>query len=118
MRHANDYCVSADNVSVDAESVIKGSREVAGRLSRGVEGLLKKNKVEVIWGGALLTAPARSRLQRRRDNRIGQARDAREAHWLLGAIQLTASLLQQARGHASCWASSRMASPSGPISKR
>jgi len=38
-------------------AVIKRSREVAARLSRGVEGLLKKNKVEVIWGEARLNAP-------------------------------------------------------------
>jgi dihydrolipoamide dehydrogenase len=43
--HANDYGVAADNVRFDAESIIKQSREVAGRLSRGVEGLLK-NKAE------------------------------------------------------------------------
>ena len=57
MRHAQDYGLAADNVRFDAEPVIKRSRDVAGRLSRGVEGLLKKNKVEVIWGEARLTAP-------------------------------------------------------------
>jgi dihydrolipoamide dehydrogenase len=38
-------------------AVIKRSRDVAARLSRGVEGSLKKNKVEVIWGEARLNAP-------------------------------------------------------------
>lgn len=38
-------------------AVIKRSHEVAARLSRGVGGLLEKNKVEVIWGEARLTAP-------------------------------------------------------------
>jgi dihydrolipoamide dehydrogenase len=59
MRHATDYGVAADNVRFDADTVIKRSREVAARLSRGVDGLLKKNKVEVIWGEARLTAPGR-----------------------------------------------------------
>ena len=37
--------------------MIQRSRDVAARLSRGVDSLLKKNKVEVIWGEARLTAP-------------------------------------------------------------
>ena len=118
MRHAQDYGLAADNVRFDAEPVIKRSRDVAGRLSRRVEGLLKKNKVEVIWGEARLTAPGQIRLQRPRDNRTGQARDSREARWLPATIQLTISLLRRARGRASYRASSRMASGSGHTSKR
>jgi dihydrolipoamide dehydrogenase len=59
MRNAKDYGLAADNVRFDAESVIQRSRDLAARLSRGVDGLLKKNKVEVIWGEARLTAPGR-----------------------------------------------------------
>ncbi len=59
MRHANDYGLAVDNVRFDAELVVRRSRDVAARLSRGVEGLLKKNKVAVLWGEARLSAPGR-----------------------------------------------------------
>ncbi|MGO9420655.1 dihydrolipoyl dehydrogenase [Roseiarcus sp.] len=59
LRHAEDYGLAADNVRFDAGSVVQRSRDVAARLSRGVEGLLKKNRVEVIWGEARLSAPGR-----------------------------------------------------------
>jgi dihydrolipoamide dehydrogenase len=57
MRHANDCGVAADNVRFDAESIIERPREITDRLGRGVEGLFKKNTVEVIWGDARLTVP-------------------------------------------------------------
>ena len=57
MQHANDYGLTVDNVRFDAELVIRRSRDVSSRLSRGVEGLLKKNKVAIIWGEARLSAP-------------------------------------------------------------
>ena len=48
MRRAKDFGLAADNVRFDAELMIKRSRDVAAaRLSRGVEGLLRKNKVGV-----------------------------------------------------------------------
>ena len=59
MRHAKDYGLAADNVRVDAKAIVQRSRSVSGRLSRGVEGLLKKNNVQVIWGEGRLTAPSR-----------------------------------------------------------
>jgi dihydrolipoamide dehydrogenase len=59
MRHGKDYGLAADNVRLDAEAIVERSRSVSGRLSRGVEGLLKKNNVQVIWGEARLTAPGR-----------------------------------------------------------
>jgi len=45
-----DYGFAADNIRFDFEKVIKRSRQVAGQLSRGVTGLLKKNKVTVFDG--------------------------------------------------------------------
>ena len=51
MQNAKDYGLSADNVSFDAKAVVQRSRAVSGRLNGGVGGLLKKNKVQVIWGG-------------------------------------------------------------------
>ncbi len=57
--HASDYGLSADNVGFDIAAVVKRSRGVAGQLSQGVNGLLKKNKVPVIWGAATIAAPGR-----------------------------------------------------------
>jgi dihydrolipoamide dehydrogenase len=57
MKHAKDYGLSADNVSFDPAAVVQRSRGVAGRLNSGVTGLLRKNKVQVIWGEAKITKP-------------------------------------------------------------
>ena len=57
MKHAGDYGLSADNIRFDAAAVVKRSRGVSGRLNGGVEHLLKKNKVQVIWGEAKITNP-------------------------------------------------------------
>ena len=54
MQHARDYGLSADNVSFDAKAVIARSRAVAKRLNGGVEFLMRKNKIQVIWGEATL----------------------------------------------------------------
>jgi dihydrolipoamide dehydrogenase len=59
MQHAKDYGLSADNVSFDPAAIIKRSRGVASRMNNGVGFLLKKNKVTVIWGEALIEAPGR-----------------------------------------------------------
>jgi dihydrolipoyl dehydrogenase len=52
MLHAKDYGLSAKEVAVDIGAVVKRSRGIADRMSQGVGFLLKKNKVDVIWGAA------------------------------------------------------------------
>src|SRR5687767_4693523 len=59
MQHAKDYGLSAQNVSFDPAAVIKRSRVVAGRMNNGVGFLMKKNKVPVIWGEAVIDAPGK-----------------------------------------------------------
>src|SRR5882724_3385377 len=59
MRHAKDYGLSADNVSFDPNAVVARSRGVAKRLSTGVDFLMRKNKVSVIWGDAAIDAPGK-----------------------------------------------------------
>jgi len=54
MDHASDFGLSADNVGFDVNAVVKRSRGVADRLSKGVGFLLKKNKVTQIDGTAKL----------------------------------------------------------------
>ncbi len=58
MNHAEDYGLSASNIKFDASKVVARSRAVSARLTTGVGGLLKKNKVQIIWGEAKLTKPS------------------------------------------------------------
>jgi dihydrolipoamide dehydrogenase len=55
MQHAKDYGLSADNISFDPAAVVKRSRGVSGQLNGGVGFLMKKNKVDVIWGEGKIT---------------------------------------------------------------
>jgi dihydrolipoamide dehydrogenase len=48
--HAQDYGLSAKETGVDFTAVVKRSRGVADKMSKGVQFLMKKNKVEVIAG--------------------------------------------------------------------
>ncbi len=57
MNHADAYGLAAKDVSFDAGKVVQRSRAVSGRLNMGVNGLLKKNKVQIIWGEAKLSKP-------------------------------------------------------------
>ena len=59
MKHASAFGLKVDNASFDLEAIVKRSRGVSGQLATGVGFLLKKNKVDVIWGRATLTAPGK-----------------------------------------------------------
>lgn len=50
LNHAADYGLKADNVDKDFDAVVKRSRDVANGMSKGVQFLMKKNKIEVIMG--------------------------------------------------------------------
>jgi dihydrolipoamide dehydrogenase len=56
LQHAKDYGLSAGEVTYDPAAVVKRSRAVSKRLNDGVGFLMKKNKVAVIWGEALIEA--------------------------------------------------------------
>src|SRR5690606_12847399 len=59
MDHASDYGLSVDNVKVDFDAVIKRSRGVAEGMSKGVQFLMRKNKIDVISGFGKLLAPGK-----------------------------------------------------------
>ena len=59
LTHAKDYGLSAKDVGFDAGAIVKRSRGIADQMSSGVGFLLKKNKVDVIWGTATVTAPGK-----------------------------------------------------------
>lgn len=50
LQHAGDYGLSAKGVDKDFGAVVKRSRNVADGMSKGVQFLMKKNKIEVING--------------------------------------------------------------------
>ncbi|MDQ0327166.1 dihydrolipoamide dehydrogenase [Rhodopseudomonas julia] len=54
MQKAGDYGLSAEKIGFDMGAVVKRSRGVASQLNQGVGFLMKKNKIDVIWGRAKL----------------------------------------------------------------
>ena len=50
LKHAADYGLKVDNVDKDFNAVVARSRNVAGGMSKGVQFLMKKNKIDVIDG--------------------------------------------------------------------
>ncbi len=50
MQHANEFGLSASNVSFDLQKVVARSRKVSEQLAGGVKHLLKKNKVAIFEG--------------------------------------------------------------------
>jgi len=59
IRHAADFGIVTAAPAVDYPQVVKHSRSVASRLSRGVEFLFRKNKITTIAGTAVLRAPGK-----------------------------------------------------------
>ncbi|KQU51024.1 dihydrolipoamide dehydrogenase [Bosea sp. Leaf344] len=57
-QHAKDYgLVLEGSFKADLEAIVKRSRGIAARMNNGVQFLMKKNKVDVIWGEATITKP-------------------------------------------------------------
>jgi dihydrolipoamide dehydrogenase len=54
IQHAKSYGINVSESKVDFPAVIQRSRKVAEMNSKGVEFLMKKNKVDVIYGEALI----------------------------------------------------------------
>ena len=54
--HAEAFGLKVEGLSFDPAAIVKRSRGVSAQLNAGVGGLLKKNKVDVIWGKATLKA--------------------------------------------------------------
>ncbi|MBM3596560.1 MAG: dihydrolipoyl dehydrogenase, partial [Alphaproteobacteria bacterium] len=59
MKHASAFGLSADNISADLDAVVKRSRGVADQLNKGIAGLMKKNRIDVVIGTGKLVAPGK-----------------------------------------------------------
>ena len=56
LNHAESYGIEVENFSKNFEKVIERSRNVAGTMSKGVNFLMKKNKIKVYTGFGKLEA--------------------------------------------------------------
>jgi len=59
LKEGERYGIRAQGISIDFPHVIRRSREVADRLAKGVEFLLRKNKVQLVAGTGRLDSPHR-----------------------------------------------------------
>lgn len=58
-KHAADYGINISSPSANFSGVIKRSRGVADKMSKGVQFLMKKNKIDVVMGYGKLVAPTK-----------------------------------------------------------
>lgn len=58
-KHASDYGLQIHNPTSDFAAVIKRSRGVADKMSKGVQFLMKKNKIDVVMGTGKLISPTK-----------------------------------------------------------
>jgi dihydrolipoamide dehydrogenase len=56
IQHASDYGINIKDASVDFGGMVNRSREVAGAMSKGIQFLFKKNKIDIIIGFGKLKA--------------------------------------------------------------
>ncbi len=56
MRHSADYGLKSEKIEADITQIVKRSRAVTAQMASGVAYLMKKNKIDVIWGEAAITA--------------------------------------------------------------
>ncbi len=56
IQHAQDYGINIKDASVDFSGMVSRSRDVAGAMSKGIQFLFKKNKIDVIAGFGKLKA--------------------------------------------------------------
>ena len=61
--HAKDYGLSADKFGFDIGAIVDRSRKIAAQMNNGVQFLMKKNKVDTIWGEAVLTGPGEIKVE-------------------------------------------------------
>lgn len=86
-KKASNYGIEAENVTFDAKKIIKRSRLAAEKLSKGVEYLLKKNKVEHISGTA--TVAKAGLVQIAKDGKVSEEVNAKHIVIATGGYALS-----------------------------
>jgi len=56
-RRADEWGITVENLKYDFSKIIRRSRGIAERVSKGVEYLMKKNKIDYLKGNARIVAP-------------------------------------------------------------
>jgi len=59
LKHAEDYGLKVKEASADFTAVVDRSRKVAKGMSKGVQFLMRKNKIEVLTGSGSLLSPTK-----------------------------------------------------------
>ncbi|MEC8367326.1 MAG: dihydrolipoyl dehydrogenase [Bacteroidota bacterium] len=68
LKKSEDYGISAENISSDFVKVIERSRSVANSMSKGVNFLMKKNKINVINGHATINSDKSITIENKKDS--------------------------------------------------
>ena len=83
--HAKDYGLTLNgSMGFDIADIVKRSRGVSSQLNGGVGFLLKKNKVDVIWGEATITKPGEVMLKASTKSVAGPPIDAPKGALAIG----------------------------------
>lgn len=74
LQNAGDYGFKADEIKTDFPKIIKRSRNAAKKMSKGVQFLLKTNKIEVISGKGVFDSSKELRVLDENDKETGKIR--------------------------------------------
>lgn len=118
MSHAANYGLTAEKFGFDIEAIVKRSRGIAAQMNNGVQFLMKKNKVDIIWGEAVLTKPNEIAVAPTKSRSSSRRAQSPRTRWARAPTPPRTSSSQLARVLVCCPVSSPMARRSGPISRR
>ncbi len=74
INHAGDYGITVSNAGIDFPGVVARSRSVAGGMSKGVQFLMKKNKITVIPGKGKLAGKGKVEVDNEGNKEIHEAK--------------------------------------------
>jgi len=64
IKHASDFGIEVKDVKFDCKKIVSRSREVAAKLSTGVNHLMKKNKIEIFNGRGKLNGKGKVKVEK------------------------------------------------------
>ncbi len=73
LKHSADYGITVADAKADFDAIVKRSRGVANNMSKGIEFLMKKNKITVIKGYAKLAAAKKVEVENEGKKEIHEA---------------------------------------------
>ncbi|MEQ9064227.1 MAG: dihydrolipoyl dehydrogenase [Vicingaceae bacterium] len=75
INHAKDYGIKVGDVKADFSGMVKRSREVANGMSKGVQFLMKKNKIDVIEGNGKIIEKGKIEVEKDGKKQIVEAKN-------------------------------------------